>query len=138
MYEYKGDRFTGDYSEIYHRQNSFFGGTRDAYYKKGYRIIVDANIVLKNLSLATAQRNRVEGEVKFFRGLAHFEMVRLFAQPWGYSPDNNHLGIPLRTEYSLESLNRATVKEVYDLIISDFVAVESLIPKSPTNCKYYT
>ena len=24
--EYKGDRFTGDYSEIYRRQNSFFGG----------------------------------------------------------------------------------------------------------------
>ena len=136
--EYKGDRFTGDFSEIFRRQNSFFGGTRDAYYKKGYRIILDANIILKHLDLATTQKSRIEGEARFFRGLAHFEMVRLFAQPWGFSPDNSHLGIPLRTEYSLESLNRSTVKVVYDLVISDLLAAESLLPDVPANGKYYT
>lgn len=136
--EYKGDRFTGDYSEIYRRQNSFFGGTRDAYYRKGYRIIVDANIVLKKLSLASTEKNRLEGEARFFRGLAHFELVRLFAQPWGFTNDNSHLGIPLRTEYNLESLNRSTVKEVYDLIISDLSSAETLLPDAPAGGKYYT
>lgn len=134
---YLGNRFTGDYSEIYRRQNSFFGGTRDAYYRKGYRIILDANILLKNLSLATTAKNKVEGEAKFFRGLAHFELVRMFAQPWGYTAENNHPGIPLRTEFNLNSLNRATVKEVYDQIISDLVAAETLLPDAATGAKYY-
>jgi tetratricopeptide (TPR) repeat protein len=136
--EYKGDRFTGDFSEIFRRQNSFFGGTRDAYYKKGYRIIADANIVLNHLDLATTAKNRIEGEAKFFRGISHFELVRMFAQPWGFSPDNNHLGIPLRTELSIQSLNRATVKEVYDKVIADLQAADSLLPDAPANGKYYT
>ncbi|MBK8608807.1 MAG: RagB/SusD family nutrient uptake outer membrane protein [Chitinophagaceae bacterium] len=136
--EYKGDRFTGDYSEIFRRQNSFFGGTRDAYYKKGYRIIVDANIVLKHLDLANSEKNRIEGEARFFRGLAHFELVRLFAQPWGFSPDNSHPGIPIRTELSLESLNRSSVKDVYDLIITDLEAAGNLLPDVPANGKYYS
>ncbi|MBK7557065.1 MAG: RagB/SusD family nutrient uptake outer membrane protein [Chitinophagaceae bacterium] len=136
--EYKGDRFTGDFSEIFRRQNSFFGGTRDAYYGKGYRIILDANIVLRNLSLATTAKNRLEGEARFFRGLAHFELVRMFAQPWGFTNDNSHLGIPLRTEYSLESLNRSTVKQVYDQVLSDLSAADSLLPDVPAGGKYYT
>ena len=136
--EYRGDRFTGDYSEIFRRQNSFFGGTRDNYYRRGYRVIINTNIVLRNLSLAITSKNRVEGEAKFFRGLAHFELVRLFAQPWGFSPDNNHLGIPIRTEYSLESLNRSTVKQVYDQVISDLLAADSLLPDAPAGVKYYS
>lgn len=137
--EYRGDRFTGDFSEIFRRQNSFFGGTRDGYYRKGYRIIVNANILLRKISLATTAKNKIEGEARFFRGLAHFELVRLFAQPWGFSPDNSHLGIPLRTEYSLESINRSTVKEVYDLVLSDLLAADSLLPDAPMVAgKYYT
>jgi starch-binding outer membrane protein, SusD/RagB family len=136
--EYRGDRFTGDFSEIFRRQNSFFGGVRDGYYKKGYRIIVDANIVLQNLALTNTLKNRIEGEARFFRGVAHFELVRLFAQPWGFAPDNNHLGIPLRTELDIKSINRATVKEVYDLVIADLRAADSLLPDAAAGGKYYT
>ena len=135
---YKGDRFTGDYSEIFRRQNSFFGGTRDAYYNKGYRVILDANVVLKNLGIATTEKRRLEGEAKFFRGLAHFEMVRLFAQPWNATPENTHLGIPLRTEFGLTSNLRATVKEAYDLIIADLSAADSLLPDVTANGKFYS
>lgn len=135
---YKGDRFTGDYAEIFRRQNSFFGGTRDAYYNKGYRVILDANVVLKNLGVAITQKNKIEGEAKFFRGLAHFELVRLFAQPWGFTPDNSHAGVPLRTEFSLTSKTRATVKEVYEQVIADLRAADSLLPDVNTNGKFYT
>ena len=135
---YKGDRFTGDYSEIFRRQNSFFGGTRDAYYNKGYRVILDANVVLKNLGIATTEKRRLEGEAKFFRGLAHFELVRLFAQPWNATPENTHLGIPLRTEFGLTSNLRATVKEAYDLIIADLSAADSLLPDVTANGKFYS
>ncbi|RYY68817.1 MAG: RagB/SusD family nutrient uptake outer membrane protein [Chitinophagaceae bacterium] len=135
---YLGNRFTGDYSEIFRRQNSFFGGTRDAYYKKGYRVILNANILMRNLSKATTAKNRIEGEAKFFRGLAHFELVRMFAQPWGFTAENSHPGIPLRTEFSLNSLNRATVSEVYDQVIKDLQSADTLLPDAPTGTKYYS
>ncbi len=136
--EYNGDKFTGDYAEIYKRQNSFFGGTRDGLYSKGYVIINRSNVVLNHLDLATSEKNRIEGEAKFFRGLTHFELVKLFAQPYGYTPDNSHLGIPLRTYVSAESINRSTVKQVYDQVISDLKSAELLLPATPANGKYYT
>ncbi len=136
--QYKGDRFTGDYSEIFRRQNSFFGGTRDAYYNKGYRIILDANVVMKNIAIASTEKNRIEGEAKFFRAIGHFELVRLFAQPWGFTAENSHLGIPLRTELSLLSKNRSSVKEVYDLILSDLQSAETQLPDVSSGGKFYT
>ena len=136
--EYKGDKFTGDYGEIYKRQNSFFGGTRDAFYNKGYKIINRSNIIIDNLGLATTQKNELEGHAKFFRGLAHFELVRMFAQPFGYNSDNNQLGIPLRINLGLESSPRATVKQVYDQIILDLKEAESLLPATSANGKFYS
>lgn len=137
---YRGDRFTGDYAEIFKRQNSFFGGTRDAYYRLAYRIIADANIVIKHLDLASdaAVKNRLEGEAKLFRAMSHFELVRMFAQPWGYTSDNAHPGVPLRTVVGLESLPRSTVKQVYDQVIADLQSAETLLPDANSNGKFYT
>jgi hypothetical protein len=124
-----GSRYSGDYAEIFKRQNSIFGGTRDNMYRKGYRIINVANIVLSKMDLvADANKNNVKGQALLFRALAHFELVRLFAQPWGYSADNSHYGIPLRTEVLIASIQRATVKQVYDQIIADLKEAETLLP----------
>jgi hypothetical protein len=136
--ELRGDRFTGDFAEIYKRQNSIFGGTRDAMYVKAYKVIDRSNIALENLSIATTQKSFVEGQAKFFRGMSHFELVRLFAQPWGYSADNSHLGIPLRIISSAQTLNRATVKQVYDQIITDLKSADTLLPADPAGGKFYT
>jgi tetratricopeptide (TPR) repeat protein len=135
---YRGDKFTGDYAEIYRRQNSFFGGTRDDYYAKGYQIINRANIILENLNLATTQKSVIEAQAKFFRGLVHFELVRMFAQPFGFTADNSHPGIPLRTAVELGSANRASVKQVYDQVIADLKAAESALPVAPVGTRYFT
>lgn len=124
-----GSRYSGDYAEIFKRQNSIFGGTRDALYKKGYRIINVANIVLSKMSLVSdANKDNVKGQALLFRALAHFELVRLFAQPWGYTADNSHYGIPLRTEIFIGSVQRATVKQVYDQVVADLKEAEGLLP----------
>lgn len=136
--EYRGEFFTGDYSEIFKRQNSIFGGTRDGFYSKGYEVIARCNKVLSRLDLATTQKNMIEGETKLFRGIATFELVRLFAQPWGYSADNSHLGIPIRTELSLASVNRSTVAQVYAQIIADLTSADGLLPDVTTNGKFYS
>ncbi|MFP5040749.1 RagB/SusD family nutrient uptake outer membrane protein [Parasediminibacterium sp. JCM 36343] len=134
-----GSKFTGDEGEIFRRQNSIFGGTRDDLYKKAYAIINRANVTLESLSLADSNKNFIQGSAFFLRGMAHFEMVRLLAQPYGYSPDNSHLGIPLRVNTIPNSLLRSTVKQVYDQVISDLKAADSLLPTAPLGTtKYYT
>lgn len=133
----RGDRLTGDFAEIFKRQNSFFGGTRDDLYRKGYAIVNRANITLRKLDLATSQRNNIEGQARFFRGLAHFEMVRLFGQPWGYTADNSHAGIPLRLETGSASLTRSSVKDVYEAVIADLKAADTLLPADPQGGKYF-
>ncbi|MBN9296951.1 MAG: RagB/SusD family nutrient uptake outer membrane protein [Filimonas sp.] len=136
--ELKGDKFTGDYAEIYGRRNSIFGATRDAMYLKGYKIINAANLVLENLSIANTQKDNLRGQALFFRGMTHFELVRLFAQPWGYSPDNSQYGIPLRLKSGQELLQRATVKQVYDQVIADLKAADSLLAPDANSGKFYT
>lgn len=135
---YRGDFFTGDFSEIYKRQNSIFGGTRDGYYKKAYEIIARSNLLLTKLDLVTTQKNLVEGEAKLFRGMAYFELVRMFAQPWGYTTDNSHLGVPLRTSLDLTSKARSTVAEIYSQIIADLSSAETLLPDVTANGKFYS
>lgn len=135
---YRGEFFTGDYSEVYKRQNSIFGGTRDDYYRKGYQIIARSNLVLKKLDLATTQKNLLEGEARLFRGMAYFELVRMFAHPWGYSSDNSHLGVPLRTVIDLSVKDRSTVAEIYAQIISDLGAAETLLPNVTANGTFYS
>ncbi|RYY62272.1 MAG: RagB/SusD family nutrient uptake outer membrane protein [Chitinophagaceae bacterium] len=136
--EYRGEFFTGDYAEIYRRANSIFGGTRDDFYRKAYDVAGRSNIVLSHLDLASTRKNEIEGTAKFFRAIAHFEVVRMFAQPWGFTNDNSHPGVPLRTELNLGSVNRSTVKEVYDQVIADLKAADDLLPEAPANAKYYS
>lgn len=131
--EIDGSRLQGDYSEIFRRQNSIFGGFRDDFYKKGYRLINVSNKLMTKLALvSSANLDNAKGQILFFRAIGHFEMVRFFAQPYGYSPDNSHDGIPLRTEVFLGSVQRSTVAEVYTQIINDLKEAEQLLPETYT------
>ena len=135
----KGDKFTGDEAEIFGRRNSIFGGTRDNFYRKVYSVINRANITLENLTLANTNKGYIEGSARFFRGMGHFEIVRLFAHPFGYNTDNSQLGIALRLSSGNGSEPRSTVKQVYNQIITDLRYADSVLPASPqSGTKYYT
>jgi hypothetical protein len=87
-----------------------------------YAIIARANTVLENVPNITSidpdVKQRILGEAYFLRGWAYFQMVQLYG------------GVPLRLK-SLSAINpevnvpRATVKETYDVIISDFKSAET-------------
>lgn len=92
-----------------------------------YRLIHQANQVIDNVPEATTpvteeMKTRVLGEAKFLRALAYMDLVVLFG------------GVPLMDHYATglgEDKARATVDEVYSLIISDLTsAIESLPLKS--------
>jgi len=123
-----GILYSEDNGEIYNRRTSFFGNFKNETYTRIYQNIYRANKVLENINLASANRDKIEGEAKFIRALMHFEAVRMWAQPWGYTTDNSHLGVPIRTAANIDVINRSTVKEVYDLVIADLKEAENLLP----------
>lgn len=83
------------------------------YYRSFYNIIYRANIVLENLDAATdANRAKYEGEAKFVRAYAYFNLVRLY----GAIPLVDRVIDPLETEIQFTRVAPATV---YELIVSD-------------------
>jgi hypothetical protein len=119
---------TGDFGEIYGRKTSVFGDYKNAMYTDMYQTIFRANTVLENLDKATTLKDNLEGQAKFIRALTHFQVVQLFAQPYGFTADNSHLGVPLRLKANIDVGVRSTVKQVYDQIIADLKVAEVKLP----------
>lgn len=128
-----GVLYTGDDGEFYRRSTSIFGAFKNDFYRNLYYIINSANRGMANLDKASTNRAGLEGQARFLRGVVHFELVRMFAQPWGFTANNDHLGVPLRIASSPDPLSRATVKEVYDAIIADLQVAENNLPDVGTN-----
>ncbi|HYE55609.1 MAG TPA: RagB/SusD family nutrient uptake outer membrane protein [Chitinophagaceae bacterium] len=98
-----------------------------------YRAINMANIVLDAVDVVEDEdlRDQYEGEALFIRGIMHFELVRLFAKPWNATPQNDHLGVVIKTKptFNEEPVDgRATVKATYDQIIADLTAAAEKLP----------
>lgn len=95
-------------------------------YTGWFRVIHRANVVLEssaktNATFSNAIKTRVAGEARFLRAMAYFELGTL----WG--------GVPINNEYvkSVEgSKGRATVQEVYKLVVDDLKAAEAALPDS--------
>ncbi|HCY00075.1 MAG TPA: hypothetical protein DG754_08050 [Bacteroidales bacterium] len=126
-----GSELDGDWFVIYNRASSVFEGIIGGLYSEPYIAIYRANNVLENLDLVENQndRDRMEGEARFVRALAHFETLRLFAQPYGYTPDNSHLGIPIKIKSKPEGSVRETVNDSYQFIISELEDAAEMLPE---------
>ncbi len=82
------------------------------YYRSFFNVIFRANLVLDNLESAGTKAKQFEGEAKFVRAYANFNLVRLF----GDIPLLNKVIDPLDTE---TAFTRVATAEVYNLIVSD-------------------
>jgi hypothetical protein len=122
-----GTLYTGDDGEIYKRKTSIFGDYKNGMYTDMYRPAFVGNKVLANLAVAGTEKDNVEGQAYYLRAMTHFDAVRLWAQPWGYTADNSHPGIVLRLKADGAAGTRSTVKEVYESIIGDLKKAETLL-----------
>ncbi|RLD25551.1 MAG: hypothetical protein DRI54_04650, partial [Bacteroidetes bacterium] len=90
-----------DYAEVYNRNTLFFNSTIGSYYGDPYTAIMRANTIFENFDriqdLTPEDKLRFEAEGRFIRGVNHYEVAQLFAQPYGFTSDNSHQGIALRT-----------------------------------------
>lgn len=79
------------------------------------------------------------GQAYALRALAHFDLVRLFAQTYTFTTDASHPGIPIVTEFAPDELPaRNTVAEVYEQIISDFETAIPLLSSEAANAGVIT
>ena len=110
-------------------------------YTSGYGTITNANFLINEFAkgvpgLSSEDSARYVGECLWARGMVLFDMVRYFAQPYGFTADNSHLGVPVVRGFAetIDDLNgrpsRATVQQVYDSVIVDLEAAIALLPES--------
>ncbi len=126
------DGNSGHLVQIYNRASDFFNSDVGGYYNMPYLAILRANYVLENhgsIEMSDADHDRFEGEALFIRGMSHFNLVNHFAQPFGYTQENSHLGIVVKTSSEPLPQTRNTVKEVYDQVIADLQRAAELLPE---------
>ncbi|MHB1170070.1 MAG: RagB/SusD family nutrient uptake outer membrane protein [Longimicrobiales bacterium] len=72
---------------------------------------------------AQAEYEQIVGEAYALRGLAYFDLARMYAQHYTYTADASHPGVPIVLESDVTARpGRATVGEVYGQAISDLNA----------------
>ena len=101
-----------------------------------YRAIYIANVVLQNLPNFQAQNpaqcQLLKGECLFIRGAMHFELLRMFAQPSGFTSNDSHLGVCLELTpgavNSGQNVPRSTVAQCYAQIEADLDSAANNLP----------
>ena len=107
-------------------------GTFEPFYENAYSIINAANLILENIAPVDADqslKHRIQAEALVIRASIHFELLRLFAQPYNFTTDASHIGIVYnqRTLKSGEDFpERLSVAESYDRVEEDYLQALSL------------
>lgn len=105
-----------------------------------YEVIVNSNFIIQKAPALDVpdedkeKQKAIVGEAYAIRALANFDLCRLFAQPYNFTADAGHSGIPLILKSSVNAdeityPSRNTVKEVYAAIVNDFKAAIDRLPE---------
>lgn len=132
---------TDEMVNIYKRYTTGYFTDNESY-EQAYICILRSNLVLENLDVVSGMTDedakRMAAEAKFLRAISHFAVVRLFAQPYGFTPNNDHPGVIVKTNSKVELLPRNTVAQVYDQILKDLTEAEADLPAANSNFVYAT
>ncbi|MGE0078981.1 MAG: RagB/SusD family nutrient uptake outer membrane protein [Bacteroidales bacterium] len=102
-------------------------------YSNLYEIIRQSNNVIDAVDSHNYNEEllakRYKGEALFFRAIAHFDLCRVFAQPYSYTSMGTHRGVVLMTS-TMEVFTQVApskVYEVYDQVIEDLQNADTLL-----------
>lgn len=124
-------RYYDFHSFVVRQQDSYVEGAWNAIYE----VAVNASRAIEggeSLGLSGEQglvANQLIGEAYALRALAHFDLIRLYAQPFNFTSSNDHPGVPIVDRVIDEPIfpSRNNVNEVYDQIIADLIKAEDLM-----------
>jgi len=119
-------------------------GTVASAFRGAYRTIFEANLFLKyftpNADKVSAEKaNQYIGEAKFIRSLVYMSLVNLWAQPYSFTADASHPGVPLVLEAADDpfatsnQIPRSSVAEVYKQLETDLLDAASKLPTRQGN-----
>lgn len=102
-------------------------------------IIQYAPQVAENYPLQAAEIDRIMGEALFIRALCHLDVCLCYAQPYNYTADASHPGVPVlrKTPGPDDNEPRKSVAEVYALICEDLTNAERLLADKSPRGQYY-
>ena len=127
----------GNWAAVYSRTTDIFLDVTRSVMSSGGNAIARANMLIDSIhiveGLSPEMRDRMIAEAKFLRAVAHWELVKLFAQPYGYASDNSHPGVPLRTTFNFNPVSRSSVGEVYTQVIADLETAAAELPEDNGN-----
>lgn len=112
-------------NEIWRKEMTTINGDVSEIWLDGYNAINIANSVLSALDVVDqVNRDKVEGEAKFIRGILYFELVKVFGKPFSDGNAASNLGVPIITTGTTaidasNEVSRNTVMEAYTQAISD-------------------
>jgi starch-binding outer membrane protein, SusD/RagB family len=100
-----------------------------------YATIASANNIINKIDggfteagVSAEQLDQLKGECLFLRALSHWDMVRVYSQPYAAGISNMGVPIVLVTENGYPSRN--TVGEVYEKVVGDLTTAISLLTES--------
>ena len=100
-------------------------------YQMFYQTIFYTNEVIntgKEKMPASEQKNQILAEAYALRAYAYFGLVNIYAEHYNKNTASSDKAIPLVLNIDLEqSFPRATVQQIYDLILSDMAQAENLM-----------
>lgn len=102
-------------------------------------IIQYAPQVAQDYPLQAAEIDQILGEALFIRALCHLDVCLCYAQPYNYTSDASHLGVPVlrKTPGPDDNEPRKSVAEVYALICDDLTNAEKLLSDKLPRGQYY-
>jgi hypothetical protein len=111
-----------------------------------FTAIANANNILtslpslkENYPQHLKELERYEAEALFIRALGNFDLVRVYAQPYNYTTNALHPGIPLlrKSPGPDDNPKRATVKAIYDFIEEDLLLAEKQFGDQPMTSAWF-
>ncbi|GAB6007560.1 RagB/SusD family nutrient uptake outer membrane protein [Dysgonomonas reticulitermitis] len=96
-----------------------------------YQAVVNVNSMIELITEGeSASKDQLLGENYFLRGFLYFNLCNVFGRPYVQSPETNP-GVPLKLTTDITDFpSRATVKQVYEQIISDMEKAERLMTEN--------
>lgn len=89
-------------------------------------------VALDKISGDETTKNQYKGEALALRAMMHFDLVRIFSQPYDYTNDASHFGVPYMDEPTVKGLpGRDPVSLVYEKVIRDLTAAQALLQVTP-------
>lgn len=115
-------------------------------WKKGYVVLSNVNTLLSYIGSLkesypndTDEIDRIAAEARYLRAFAHFALVSCYAQPYNFTDDASHIGIPIadRIISPKETIVRSSVAKVYEQMLKDLDdARKTLGDSAPSDAHY--